>query len=193
MFDSEDVFCDLLVENQDFSDTALREKEFENCQFVSCNFSGADLSSSIFENCVFTECKISNPLIKQSRIIDCKFVSSKLSGITFFHCNQISFDLEFLESSLLLCNFTDAKMKKSKFVKCQINECYFQNTLLAEVDFSGSVFGGSLFSKCDLQKAKFAGSSGFAIDPRDNNVRKAVFDLPGVLGLLGSFDILLKD
>ncbi len=88
---------------------------------------------------------------------------------------------------------TDIKMKGSAFTGCELRECYFQNSFLVEVDFSGSTFRETLFSNANLEKASFVGAQGYSIDPRGNKVRKAVFSVPEVLSLLGAFEIVIKD
>lgn len=83
-------------------------------------------------------------------------------------------------------------MKKSKIVHCNLDECYFQNTYLVGVDFSGSTFINTLFHNTDMQKANFTDASGYVIDPRVNKIKKAIFSVPDVLNLLNCFDIEIK-
>jgi len=35
-------------------------------------------------------------------------------------------------------------------------------------------------------------ASGYVLDPRENNISKAIFSVPDVLGLLNGFDIIIK-
>ncbi|HAP43318.1 MAG: hypothetical protein A2087_03575 [Spirochaetes bacterium GWD1_61_31] len=177
----------------DFSELSLLGREFSACVFNDCNFTGSNLSGSTFEDCRFVGCNLSNPILENSRLIDLRFAGCKVVGLRLFTCRQLAFDLQFDACKLSVCNFSDVKMKKSKFTACQIDECYFQNSYLPEADFTASSFRNTLFSQADLQKANFRRASGYSIDPRLNNIRRAVFSVPAVLGLIDCFDIVIKD
>lgn len=192
-FTEEHDISGVTVINADLRDKRLSGKQFCDCVFEDCDFTERDLSGGSFEDCTFRNCNFSNPLIKRTRFIGSKFEGCKLVGLNFCNCDQLSLDAGFTGCRLISCNFTDQKMKKARFIACEVNECYFQNTFLMEADFSRSSFRGTLFHACDLQKASFRSASGYCIDPRANNVRKAVFSVPEVLSLLASFEIVIGD
>jgi uncharacterized protein YjbI with pentapeptide repeats len=72
-------------------------------------------------------------------------------------------------------------------------ECDFKEVDLTEANFAGSVFRDTLFHQANLQKADFRSAQNYSIDPRNNNVNKARFAQPDVLGLLAPFGILVED
>ena len=71
-----------------------------------------------------------------------------------------------------------------------------------ETDFSECDLTGSLFDNCDmagatfdnsnLEKVDFTTAFNFSIDPEINRIKKAKFALPGVLGLLNKYDIIIE-
>lgn len=75
----------------------------------------------------------------------------------------------------------------------------FKDSSIREVDFTGTDLHGSVFDNCDLAGAKFENTVlektdfqtayNYSIDPELNQVRKAKFALPAVIGLLAKYDI----
>ncbi|MBL8965732.1 MAG: pentapeptide repeat-containing protein [Spirochaetaceae bacterium] len=177
----------------DFSLCDLSGKEFSRCSFTDCDFSECDLTGTTFEKCGFTSCNLSNPVIAKARFVDVVFDRSKLLGLNFHHCDQLVFDIAFLECAVRSCNFTDLKMKKARFTRSEFRDCDFQNTFLVEADFSEAVFDNTLFHNSDLQRASFYRAAGYSIDPGTNKLKKAVFSVPEVLSLLGPLGIVIKD
>jgi len=183
-----EVFRDIV-----FADANISGKEFSECRFVKCDFTEADISRCLFDDCVFEGCNLSNPKISHAKLMDVEFRQCKLVGLRFYQCDQAVFDLVFEECRMMNCNFSDLKMKRSKFLSCEVVGCYFQNTFLVEADFTGSVFRETLFSACDLKKASFFDAHGYSIDPRSNQIEKAIFSTPDVLSLIECFNIIIKD
>jgi len=75
----------------------------------------------------------------------------------------------------------------------------FRNSNLLEVDFSECDLTGSVFDKCDfiraafensiIEKADFRTSFNYSINPEKNRIKKAIFSLTGITGLLDKYDI----
>jgi fluoroquinolone resistance protein len=189
----EDSYDGAALEGLDLSGANLRDKEFYRCAFRSCDFTEADLSGSAFDQCSFKGCNFSNPVIKRAKLIAAEFEECKLVGINFYNCDQLLFESSFSDTRLQNCNFSELKMKKARFLACRIDECAFENSFLVEARFDDSVFRGTLFHACDLRRASFLEAKGYAIDPRGNNVDKAVFSVPDVLSLVESFGIVIKN
>ncbi len=186
-------YNDTEIAGEDFSMKDLPEKTFYNCIFKECNFTGTILNETDFDSCEFIDCNFTNPVIKQTKLNDVIFSRCKLMGLNFYECSQFSFNLIFSNCSINSCNFSDLKMKGSKFTKCKITDSYFQETFLAGVSFEGSNFKNTLFHNANLVGASFCNVSGYSIDPLVNNVRKAKFTVPDVLNLLSGFNIEIKD
>jgi uncharacterized protein YjbI with pentapeptide repeats len=75
----------------------------------------------------------------------------------------------------------------------------FRNSNLHEVDLTECDLTGSVFDNCDfmratfensiIEKADFRTSFNYSIDPEKNRIKKAVFSLTGIAGLLDKYDI----
>ncbi len=75
----------------------------------------------------------------------------------------------------------------------------FKNLNLYEADFTGCDLTGSVLDNCDLTRATFESTViekadlrtafNYSIDPEINRIKKAMFSLSGVTGLLEKYDI----
>jgi uncharacterized protein YjbI with pentapeptide repeats len=192
LFDTDSYENETLVD-LDASGGGIAGKEFFACRLERCDFTEADLSGCRFEDCRFVACNFSNPIIKRARFANAVFEECKVVGINFYACDQLVFDVEFDRCHILNCNFSDLKMKLSKFKACDLRGCDFQNTYLVEAVFDKSSFTETLFHACDLEKASFRGARGYSIDPRANKIAKATFSVPEVLSLVECFGIRIED
>ncbi len=71
-----------------------------------------------------------------------------------------------------------------------------------EVDFTEADLSSAVFDNCDLtrsifentilEKADFRTSRNYSFDPDLNKIKKAKFSYPGILGLLGKYDIEIE-
>jgi fluoroquinolone resistance protein len=181
------------IEGLDLTGAHLGGKEFYRCDFKGCDFTEAELAGSVFEDCSFHECNLSNPKVAGARLIKAEFFDCKVVGINFYHFDQLLFDSRFTGSRIQNCNFSELKMKRASFLDCRIDECDFEDAFLVEAKFDDSVFRETLFHGCDLERASFLEASGYAIDPRTNKVRKAVFSVPDVLSLVECLGVVIKN
>jgi uncharacterized protein YjbI with pentapeptide repeats len=188
-----DSYDNEIIEGLVLSNGIVSGKEFYRCKIKGCNLTETDLSNCAFEECGFFECNFSNPVIRHLKLINVEFTESKIVGINFYNCDQLLFDCAFIKSNLQNCNFSDLKMKRARFIGCKIDECDFENAYLVEAEFDDSVFRETLFHNCNLEKASFFEAKGYEIDPRNNNVKKAIFSVPDVLSLIESFDVVIKN
>lgn len=185
-------FEDQDFEKQDFTGTLLKHGEYDYCNFVQCDFSNADLSEIHFTECNFTGCNISMAKLLKTGLKTVKFKDCKLLGLHFEQCSDFLFAVEFENCQLNLCSFYQWKLKKTLFKNCG----------LAETDFTEADLSGAAFENCDLSKTVFENTilekadlrtaRNYVIDPDINKLRKAKFSYPGVLGLLGKYDIEIE-
>lgn len=176
----------------DFTTTAFRRGEYEDCRFVNCNFNGQDLAETSFIDCSFTGCNISNASLRKTGFQQVKFQDCKLLGLSFDQCNAFGLSFQFENCILNHASFFDMKLKQTLFTSCQ----------MLEADFTGADLTGAAFSNCDLtrtifenttlQKADFRTAYGYAFDPEANRVKGALFALPQVLGLLQKYGIRIE-
>jgi fluoroquinolone resistance protein len=176
----------------DPNETPITGMEFSSCRFEHCDFTEADLSRCRFEDCRFVACNFSNPIVARSRFAGSSFDECKIVGVNFGNCDQLVFEVKFEACRLQSCNFSSLKMKGAAFRGCKIDACFFEDGYLVDSVFDDSVFSLTLFHACDLSRASFRGARGYAIDPRDNKVEKAVFSVPDVLALVECFGVRIE-
>jgi uncharacterized protein YjbI with pentapeptide repeats len=71
-------------------------------------------------------------------------------------------------------------------------------TDFTECDLTGSTFDicdltGATFDNTNLEKTSFSTAFNYSIDPEINRIKKAKFSVPGVLGLLNKYDIVIEN
>ncbi|TLU55342.1 MAG: pentapeptide repeat-containing protein [Chlorobium sp.] len=187
----------MLTENKVFEKISFNEHSlvkgiFEECTFNNCNFNSVDLSGITFRTCSFNNCDCSLTKLKSTILQDVRFVNSKLLGVQFHECNGF----------LLRLYFENCMLKLSVFYKLKLKNTAFKNCNLQEADFSEADLTGALFDNCDLllatfmhtnlEKADFRSASHYSINPEINRIRKARFSIPGVTGLLTTYDIEIE-
>jgi uncharacterized protein YjbI with pentapeptide repeats len=99
---------------------------------------------------------------------------------------------EFINCILDLSSFTSVKLPKVKFKDSELKEVDF-----SEADLSGCVFDHcnldrAIFDRTNLTRANFSNAINYSLDPGKNMVKKAVFSLNGLPGLLGKYDIVIS-
>ena len=182
-------FTDSVFERKDFREAPPEKGEYEQCQFVHCDFSNADLSGILFIDCSFSDCNLSLVVLAKTCFRDVTFTDCKLWGLHFEHADPFGFSVSFARCSLNHSSFYQMKLKKMVFTSCSLLEVDF-----AEADLNGAVFGdcdlaGAVFDRSNLEKADFRSALHYSIDPAANKIRKAKFSMPGVIGLLDKYDI----
>lgn len=178
-------------EKTDFSLSPLPLGEYENCTFRDCILAESDLSDMNFAACEFIACNLSMARLSRTVLRDVSFKACKLLGLPFKDCNPLLFTAEFDKCTLNLASFHKMKLKKARFA----------GSSLHETDFSESDLTGAVFQNCDLEraiflntimeKADFRTSYHYTIDPELNRIKKAMFSISGVAGLLEKYDIQL--
>jgi fluoroquinolone resistance protein len=167
---------DRTLEGATFSQCTLLETNCRDAKFIDCTFIGSALSSVKIEGAVlqaqFTECKI--------------------EGINFFTAKRELLSVSFERCLIRHSSFAELKLKKVQFTSCTLINVDFADADLTEADFSNSTFEDCVFRNTNLTKADFRGATGYAIDPAFNKVKGAIFNVPEVLGLLSSFDIVIE-
>jgi fluoroquinolone resistance protein len=185
-------------ENKTFKTLDLTEQSFMECSFTDCTFEHCAFVNSIwiktkFHSCTFICCNISFVTVDGCFLQDVTFLECKIVGIEFHKCNKVFFCINIKNSILLNCNFSDLNMQKACCYKSSFKECFFTNTQLMESDFTGADLQGSIFHKCNLEKADLRGAKNYTINLHTNIVKKAQFSYPEVMSLLTFFDIVIDE
>lgn len=178
--------------DQDFSEYSLALGEYEDCHFSRCVFANTDLSNFKFLDCTFTDCDWSTVNLNDTMLQDCQFKSCKMIGLHFEDCYKLVFSVSFDQCLLNLSSFQSRNLSKMQFKECSLQEVDFTATDLSQAIFKQCDLSGSTFEDTILFKADFRSSVGYSIDPDKNDIRKAKFSLPGVLGLLDKYDIWVE-
>lgn len=185
-------FEDECVDKKLFGRVFIPGGNYDSCRFTGCDFTSHDLSRSKFVGCEFHECNFSNVKLYDVVFNDVKFSQSKMIGMRFESCNQLILSLYFDDCKLNHSSFYGVDLKKTVFNTCDLSSVDFtkaniMNGRFADCDLSKAVFYYTNLSGCD-----FSTSYNYAVDPEENKVTKAVFDIPGVLGLLAKYDVIIK-
>lgn len=187
----------MYIEDEIFNSDSFREifvpaGSYENCKFINCDFSEYDISGTKFIECAFHDCNLSNVKTFDAVFNTVQFKRSKLLGLKFDSCNDLLFTV----------TFDDCKLNHASFHGLDIKNTLFENSDLTAVDFTKANLTNAQFSNCNLLQAtffytnlegcNFSSSYNYAIDPEENKIRKAIFDMSGVLGLLAKHDIIIR-
>lgn len=167
--------------------------EFSNYAFNDCDLSQLDLTSKEFIDCTFINCDFSMAIIEHAVFSRVKFIGCKLIGLDFSRCSKYVFSVSFSESILDYCLFHKKKMKKTEFNKCSMKEMTFIECELTNSKFDDCDLTRTLFEKCNLEKSDFSTAYNYELIPSENNIKKAKFAYPGVMGLLRWLDIEILD
>jgi len=171
---------------------ALPKGEYDRCVFSNCDLSGKALSGFRFVDCAFRGCNLSLAKVSNTVWRDVAFSDCKMLGLRFDQCAAFG----------LAVSFERCQLNYSSFQKTKIRKTVFAHSLLQEVDFTDCDMSQAVFDHCDLDRAVFhrSGAEGtdfrtafnFVIDPEANKIRKALFSIQGLPGLLGKYDIVIE-
>ena len=185
-------FEDMTFDNADFTKDQLEKGEYDNCLFVHCNFFEADLAGISFSETRFTGSNLSMVKTGQTTFRDIQFKECKLLGVHFEDCSDLLFKVDFDHCILNLSSFYKRNLKKTVF-----NSCSLQEVDLTEADLTQAVFhdcdlARAIFDHTILNKADLRTAFNYSIDPATNSIKKALFSMTGISGLLDKYDIKIE-
>jgi uncharacterized protein YjbI with pentapeptide repeats len=183
---------DKIFDKVDFAVTPLQAGEYEECEFRNCDLSHADLSGFVFIGCRFKDTNLSMAKLSRTSFREVVFEGCKMVGLHFEDCIAFMYPPEFKSCMLDLSSFTAVKIPNTKFIHCEMKEVDF-----TQADLSGSAFDHcnldrAIFEKCNLTRADFSAAVNYTLDPGKNILKKTVFSLVGLPGLLNQFDIVVR-
>ena len=88
--------------------------------------------------------------------------------------------------------FYTLKLKGTSFVNCSIIAVDFMSADLTEAQFDSCDLYRSEFDKAIANKANFKTSYNYTINPEKTKIKKAVFSLAGLKGLLFKYDVVVQ-
>lgn len=187
-----DYFLDIEYNLITYGEKEVNLKEFECCSFNNCNFSQCVFVAVTFIDCVFNDCVFSGAKINYVAFRTVFFNNCKIEDVNFAMCDKLIFEIHFKECVLDFSKFYTLKIKGTTFIDCSIIAVDFMNTDLTEVVFDNCDLYRSEFAKAIANKADFKTSYNYTIDPTKTKIKKAVFSLDGIKGLLYKHDIIVK-
>lgn len=170
----------------------LGHTEFEAFHFVSCDFSGADFSRLRFTDCLFERCNLTTVRLAGTALQNVAFEGCKLLGLQFTACRDMLFGVHFDHCQLRYASFAGRVMPATRFAHCHLEEADFADADLTEAVFQDCVLTGAVFQNTRLPGADFTTATGFVIDPETNPLQKARFTLPGLLGLVARYELVVE-
>ncbi len=163
---------------------------YQNYLFENCTFQQNDFSGSSFQDCRFQNSLLNLVDLTGVRLNGVEFVDSKLMGLSFFLCDSLLFSLSFKKTKLFRCLFTQLKPKVPlKFEECQLEECDFSEAKIKGSSFIRCRLPQTRFHQADLTESNFTESIDFNIDITTNKINKCKFSASEVHSLLNVFDL----
>jgi len=187
-----DYFLDLELNNITYGERELNLKEFECCIFNHCDFSQCNFIGVVFIDCTFNDCILSGAKINHVALRTVLFNRCKIEEVNFAMCDKLIFEVHFKECIMDFSKFYTLKIKGTTFLDCSIIAVDFMNTDLTEVVFDNCDLYRSEFAKANLSKANLKTSYNYTIDPTKTKIKKAVFTLENLKGLLYKHDIIVS-
>ena len=171
--------------------TDLNLKEFECCTFNDCDFSECNFMGVVFIDCTFNDCIFSGAKINHVALRTVHFNRCKIEDVNFAMCDKLIFEVHFKECNLDFSKFYTLKIKGTTFVDCSLVAVDFMKTDVTEVLFDNCDLYRAEFALATANKANFKTSYNYTIDPTKTKLKKAIFSLNEVKGLLFKHQILI--
>jgi uncharacterized protein YjbI with pentapeptide repeats len=163
--------------------------EYDQCNFVDCNFTRINLTGCSFINCTMEACDMSNCKTMDTSFQDCTFSDCKMIGIRFEDCNPFLLKMNFEKCNLSFSSFYRLKMNSTQFKTCVLQEVDFTESDLSKSIFYGSDFLNSSFYQTNLEKTDLRETFNLILDPEQNRLKKVKISLNALPGLLNKYEI----
>jgi uncharacterized protein YjbI with pentapeptide repeats len=176
-------------ENQIFEKDAINHKEYESCRFVNCSFVACNFIAVTFIECIFDDCNLNNTQVNHTAFRTVTFNKCKLKEVNFSMSDKLIFEIAFTNCSMDFSKFYTLKLKGTDFINCSLVAVDFMQTDLTEVIFDNCDLYRAEFENAIANKADFKTSYNYTIDPTKTKIKRAVFSLENVKGLLFKHDL----
>lgn len=188
-----DYFLEKEYRQITFQEEEVNFKEFEQCVFTQCHFSQCVFVAVTFIDCVFNDCVFDNAKINYVAFRTATFNQCQIKDVNFAMCDKLIFDIAFNNCVLDFSKFYTLKLKGTTFRNCSLIAVDFMKTDLTEVLFDNCDLYRSEFDLAFANKANFKTSYHYTINPEKTKLKKAVFALEGVKGLLANYGVIVTD
>jgi uncharacterized protein YjbI with pentapeptide repeats len=166
--------------------------EFDEYRFINCDFSGADLSHKRFADCLFERCNLAGARLAGTALQNVAFEECKLLGLQFTACRDMLFAVHFDNCPMRYVSFAGRVLPATRFVRCALDEADFADADLSAALFQDCSLAGAVFQNTQLVGADFSTATGFTIDPERNALLNARFSLPGLLGVVAKYGLVVE-
>ena len=187
-----EYFFDLEYNNHTYGSDEMNFKEFESCIFNNCSFSACNFIDVTFIDCIFNDCNFNEAKINHVALRTVIFNHCKIKEVNFAMCSKLIFEVRFDNCILDFSKFYTLKIKGTPFINCSLIAVDFMSTDLTEVLFENCDLYRAEFAKAIANKANFKTSYNYTIDPKTTKLKKSIFSLEGVKGLLYKHDIIVN-
>jgi uncharacterized protein YjbI with pentapeptide repeats len=120
---------------------------------------------------------------------DVLFKGCKLLAVNFSKCEDFLFGVSFDGCILDYASFAGKKMVKTKFSGSSLKEVSFSQTNLTGSVFDECNLLETVFNRTDLTAVNFTTAYNYILDPELNILKKAIFAMTGLEGLLTKYGI----
>jgi uncharacterized protein YjbI with pentapeptide repeats len=135
---------------------------FLDIEYNNLTYGEDEANFKEFECCTFNNCDFSQSVFLAVTFIDCVF------------------------------KFYTLKLKGTSFVHCSLIAVDFMSADLTEVVFDTCDLYRSEFAKAIANKANLKTSYNYTIDPTKTKIKKAIFALTGLKGLLTKYEVVVE-
>ena len=187
-----DYFLDVKYNSLTYAEGDLNFKEFECCRFSNCNFSKCLFVDVTFIDCIFDSCTFTDAKINYVALRNVTFDKCEIKDVNFAMCDKLLFEVTFRDCALDFSKFYTLRLKGTTFSNCSLVATDFMNADLTEVLFENCDLYRSEFAKAIANKTNFKTSFNYTIDPKITKLKKAIFSLKEIQGLLYKYDIVVQ-
>src|SRR3970282_2049239 len=187
-----EYFLDIEYSNIIYSEEEVNFKEFECCTFTNCNFSQCVFLAVTFIDCTFNYCTFSGAKINYVAFRTVTFNRCEIKEVNFAMCDKLIFEIDFNNCILDFSKFYTLKIKGISFTNYNLMRLDFMSTDLTQGLFENCNLYRSEFAKAIANKANFKASYNYTIDPTKTKIKKAVFSLNEVKGLLFKHELVIN-
>jgi len=187
-----DYILDQEFRNEILDDNNTKYKDFENCNFYNCDFRNCTFKTITFIDCNFFDCNFQDTKINYVSLRGVFFNKCNFTNVNFAMTDQVIYEFHFTDCLLDYAKFYALKLKKMNFINCSMIAADFMSSDLTEVLFDNCNLRRAVFIDTIANKADFSTSYDYSFDPEKNKIKKAVFSMEGLKGLLEKYDIVVK-
>lgn len=187
-----DYILDQEFRNEILDDNNTKYKDFENCNFYNCDFRDCTFNTITFIDCNFFDCNFQDTKINYVSLRGVFFNKCNFTNVNFAMTDQVIYEFHFTDCLLDYAKFYALKIKKMKFINCSLIAADFMSSDLTEVLFDNCNLRRAVFIDTIANKADFSTSYDYSFDPEKNKIKKAIFSMEGLKGLLEKYDIVVK-